>query len=272
MVSSIIKSISIGLSVALLISCGMFEFTPYTVESSKSDMHNLTQREVAKIVAAKPKGEGVTIAVITDSHQYIDDLNKMVTFVNTLSEVDFVVVPGDFTKFGLLKEYEFFFDAIDKLTIPYVTTIGNHECVAEGIAVYEHTFGALDYSFTFEGYHFVLGNTNGWHFDNAPNFPWLDQVLSDSTLCGEDCKGQVLFSHVPPWKDQFTTEDEIKYVALMEEKEVLLSVHGHTHSFSDRVVYPESTTKYLVADDVTGGSVLLINVKDSAFTYHEVRF
>ncbi|MGL1902606.1 MAG: metallophosphoesterase [Fibrobacterales bacterium] len=263
---------TIGLAVLLLVNCEMFEYTPYTVESSNRAMHNLTQREVGKIISTTPKGEGVTVAVITDSHQFIDDLHKMVSFVNSLQGVDFVVVPGDFTKFGLLKEYEFFFDAIDKLTVPYVTTIGNHESVAEGIAVYEYSFGALDYSFTYGGYHFVFANTNGWHFDDAPNFPWLEQSLSDPTLCGVECKGQVLFSHVPPWKDQFTSDDEIKYVALLDEKDVMLSVHGHTHSFNNHAFYPESSTQYLVADDVTGHSVLLLNFNDSAYTYQELGF
>ena len=47
------------------------------------------------------------------------------------------------TDFGLTKEFQWQRDIMQKLDVPYVVIIGNHDCLGTGVSSYEKIFGAL---------------------------------------------------------------------------------------------------------------------------------
>ena len=147
-------------ALGLLAACSLFEFSPYEVpargENPAGEAPSRTAAHVGRLEAlAKRAGTPFRFAVLADSHSDYDDLADAVASLNADSTLDFVILAGDFTQYGLLKEYEWFRVIMDRLSIPYVTVIGNHDAQANGEAVYRSVFGPLDYAFTFGGVRFV---------------------------------------------------------------------------------------------------------------------
>ena len=52
--------------------------------------------------------------------------------INKRGDVDFVVHCGDISDFGVTREFELQRDILEKLTMPYVVLIGNHDCLGSG--------------------------------------------------------------------------------------------------------------------------------------------
>ncbi len=257
--------------ICMLSACQVVEYSPYDSIIPEESAH-VTQKNITQLTNELNTDSTVTIAILSDSHQFLDDLSDAITHISQNDAVDFVVVPGDITKYGLKMEFMLFKERMDGLNKPYVTAIGNHECVAEGVQAYKNMFGALNYSFAFHQYRFVIANTNGWHFDDVPNFNWLEETLGDTTLCAGPCKETVIFSHVAPFQDQFTSSQEIQYVDALERHDVMLSVHGHAHNFSYKEDYLGFGTDYLVVDDVHSRNYIILTIDGSGYEFQQVYF
>ncbi len=262
---------ALGVGVIILSACQVVEYSPYD-SIIPEESADLTQKNINQLGRQINTDSTITIAILSDSHQFLDDLSDAITHISHNDAVDFVVVPGDITKYGLKMEFILFKERMDGLNKPYVTAIGNHECVAEGVQAYKNMFGSLNYSFEFNQYRFVIANTNGWHFDNTPDFNWLEETLRDTALCDGPCKETVVFSHVAPFQDQFTSSQEIQYVDALERHDVMLSVHGHSHNFSYKENYLGFKTDYLVVDDVHSRNYILLTIDGSDYNFQQVYF
>jgi Icc protein len=188
--------------------------------------------------------------------------------LNADSTLDFVILAGDFTQYGLLKEYGWFRGIMDRLAVPYVTVIGNHDAQANGEAVYRSVFGPLDYAFTYGGVRFVCANTNAWEFSaRVPDWTFLEAELASAG----DSLRLFTVSHVPPFGDQMAGSGGEKWAALMARHRVELSIHGHQHNHRFEETYGDGV-RYLVADNVGDRSYALVTVADTEITAERVEF
>ena len=99
--------------VLLLLTSGCedyFEVSPYSADV-KSNMKNTHVRNMTDIekMGSNISGE-FKFAVLADSHYNYHELSTAISIVNSRSDVDFVIIDGDFCDHGYLKEYEMFFD------------------------------------------------------------------------------------------------------------------------------------------------------------------
>lgn len=260
-------------ALGVLAACSLFEFSPYQVpsrgEDSVDESPSGTSAHVGRLEAlAKRAALPFSFAVLADTHSDYDDLADAVARLNADTDIDFVIVAGDLTQYGLLREFEWFRDIMNRLEKPYVTVPGNHDALANGETVYRLVFGPLDYDFTFGGVRFVCANTNAWEFTaNVPDWTGLEAGLA----AAGDSLRLFTVSHVPPFGDQMAGPDADRWVALMARHRVELSIHGHQHNHRFEETYGDGV-RYLVADNVGDRNFARVTVADTGVAVERVVF
>ncbi len=63
-------------------------------------------RKILAVLGELPEpGDAFKFAVVADTHQYVDELSKIVVRINRRSDINFVAHLGDMTDVGLREEY-----------------------------------------------------------------------------------------------------------------------------------------------------------------------
>lgn len=237
----------------------VFEFSPYEA-GVKEEYLNTTAQNLTDISAIPLQGDSFSIAVISDSHYFYDNLKMVLDDINKRDEVLFVICTGDIAHQGLLKEFELFYETMRELQKPYITVIGNHDYRSNGELIYKDIFGAFNYSFSFGGVKFVLFDDVVWESNKSPDFNWLSSQIID----GNDYNQTFVFSHIPPNSDQFDDHMEETYRALMDENDIDLSVHGHSHKYLFDDMY-NSGMDYLWIPDLKEPKYCIVDVWNTSF-------
>jgi len=169
-----------------------------------------------------------SIAVISDSHNYYRDLELQIKYINKNKEkIAFVVHTGDATDLGLLVEWEMFYNIIQKLEVPIVMVIGNHDLLTNGLEIYQQLFGYhLDFSFVFKGSNFVFINNNNWESTgDVPDIDYINDELRKTKA------NSILFSHVSLSDlDRFTKSEVETTKKLIIQNNVGYVINGHDHN------------------------------------------
>ncbi|KAA9333331.1 metallophosphoesterase [Hymenobacter busanensis] len=221
----------------LLGGCDLLEFSPNETRTPE-EYRNLTRKNLDAL-AARPnpsRGDTLRFVFIGDSQRFYGEAEDFVRSVNQQPDVAFVLVAGDISDFGLVREMRWVDERLRKLRVPYLTVIGNHDHVANGRGAYEQVYGPLNYAFTYADTRFVLLDTNGREagFNGTlPNIPWLESTLADTG----GARRQIVVSHVPPFDGDFDPQLEQPYVeALARAPRLVFELNGHRHDFG--VDYP----------------------------------
>lgn len=235
----------------LLVSCDkVFEFSIYSAYVYP-DRRSTTQKNLDKIrTAAELPFEPFKIAFISDTHLFYDDLEAAIKHINNRDDIDFVIHGGDLTDMGLIKEFHNFQDLMKKLNKPYFTVIGNHDCLANGLAIYREMFGNENYAFTYRDCKFVFFNDVVWELNyQEPDYIWLTQELYDTPA---EIKHVFLIAHIPPWTDQFFLSSFLFFNEITTRFNVRMTIHGHNH---DPEIYTSSAPELEVIPNFVIGSV-----------------
>ncbi|QIX61582.1 metallophosphoesterase [Hymenobacter lutimineralis] len=215
----------------LLTGCSdLLEFSPNDYRSP-GDQQDLTAKNLARLQQQPPTEDTLRFVFTGDSQRFYDDAEDLVKSVNQQPGIQFMVVAGDISDFGLGREMRWVDDHLRKLNVPYLTVIGNHDQVGNGREAYQHIFGPLNYAFTYADTRFIMTDTNGreYNFNGlVPDLPWVQQQLADNST-----RRQIIVSHVPPQDGDFDPALRDGYVqALREAPRLVFEMNGHRHSFS----------------------------------------
>ncbi|WP_308746109.1 metallophosphoesterase, partial [uncultured Bacteroides sp.] len=133
------KNLYALLSCLLLTGCGMIDYHPYDVRISGET--NVNAHNIEKI-EANCKGK-TTLRFVTmgDSQRWYDETEDFVKEINKRDDIDFVIHGGDMSDFGVTKEFLWQRDIMNRLKVPYVVLIGNHDCLGTGEETYKNVFG-----------------------------------------------------------------------------------------------------------------------------------
>jgi 3',5'-cyclic AMP phosphodiesterase CpdA len=253
-----------------MLSCKKFiEYSPNEVRLSDSEK-SLNARNIARIEAA-PAGDSFQFAVIGDTQRSYDELEDFVNSVNQRKDVSFVVVNGDITDFGQAKEYQWVNRTLEQLHVPYVAVIGNHDMLANGRLAFHQMFGPNNFSFSHDSTKFICLNScsREYGYDGTvPDLNWLQGQLSD--LSGYTAA--FVICHVPPFHQDFDQNLSEAYNRLLVQSgKVHLSIHGHTHTYSDTRPYGKEI-EYLVTGATDKRHYVLITVRNDAYEIERVEY
>ena len=255
-----------------LTGCDLLEFSPND-HRVPEEFTDLTAKNLAKLAARPlPAGDTLRFVFTGDSQQFYDEAEGLVASVNQQPGISFLVVAGDISDFGLAREMRWVDEKLRRLTVPYVTVIGNHDLVGNGRPTYQHIFGAFNYSFVYGNTKFIMADTNGreYNFDGtAPDMGWLRPQLANL----DGARRQVVISHVPPTNDDFDPALRAPYVqALREAKGLVFAMNGHNHSYSITQPYNDGVT-YVNSDAFSERHYMVVTVwGDKQFRIKRVKF
>ena len=78
---------------------------------------------------------------IGDTQRTYDETEAFVHHANGRDDIDFVIHGGDYTEFGMTKEFAWAVERLNQLRVPYAGLIGNHDILGNGHEVYAELFG-----------------------------------------------------------------------------------------------------------------------------------
>lgn len=209
------------LSSAVLAGCN-YEVSPWETDPDCSQKVSI-QYNIDRLKKFEQQHPGRTeyqVALVSDPQAYPKSFDRIIKHINTLDEVDFVLITGDLADSGLKTEFEWVCDIIEKSTKPVFSVIGNHDSLAFGPEIWLKVFGPFDYSFEYQDSKFIAYNDNQYEFAYVPDRAWLSNEAA-----GADQRTYTFaFSHAPPWQKSFSQE--------LSDFGVDLALHGHSHSYS----------------------------------------
>ena len=108
-----------------------------------------------------------SFALLTDVHisnsnsKPLEDLTNSVNEINATDGIDFVLVSGDVTESGDKKALKTVKSQLDRLTIPYYITSGNHETTwsESGVMDFSRVFGDNRFAFEYDSVLFIGFNS-----------------------------------------------------------------------------------------------------------------
>jgi len=169
--------------------------------------------------------------VMSDIQEALDRVQDIYRVVNREPGLDFMLSAGDLTEHGTSAELEQFEAELEGLTIPYFTTLGNHE-LRESPCLFQDYFGRGSSSFEYRGARFTLIDSASATVDPIV-MGWLDDWL----VRGAE-RLHVVAMHVPP-RDPiglrevaFASRNEAsRLLARLAGGAVDLTLYGHIHSY-----------------------------------------
>ena len=130
---------ALGVAAALLVGCDLIDYHPY--DTRTSGPHHRNEENMARIEQACAGRSEIRFAKISDTQRWYDETEDAVESINQRGDVDFVVHCGDISDFGMTNEMELQRDILEKLRVPYVVLLGNHDCLGTGADTFRWLFG-----------------------------------------------------------------------------------------------------------------------------------
>ncbi|RYZ32661.1 MAG: hypothetical protein EOP49_37200, partial [Sphingobacteriales bacterium] len=234
------------------------------------DEENLNQRYYEQIKAAISADEDtLTFILVADTQRRYDETQDFVDKVNSMPEIDFVLHGGDLTDFGIQQEYHWQHNILEKMRVPYITVIGNHDCLGNGVKVYEHMYGPQDFVYDIGRSRFVFMNTNSLEFDEdpVPRLPFLANAFGDTS----EYDNAFILAHVPPYDNEFDDSKEQDFAALLRGKKVRYALFGHQHNYKEQQPYNDGIT-YLATDDIADRNFIKITLQGTTVNFERIYF
>jgi 3',5'-cyclic-AMP phosphodiesterase len=244
------------LAAFLLYGCHTFEYSPNQVFDKTSGV-GLNAQNI-RLLNAQPTDDTITIAFVGDSQRFYDELEDFIDTVNAIPAIDFVLLAGDISDFGLLAEFKLVHERLSKLNKPYIGVVGNHDVLAKGEEVFERMFGPLNFTFTYDSVKFIAHNTNGKEYTtgNVPDMHWLREAF----VHNDSVRYLIAVSHVPPFSQDFDPALVTPYVMLFQEtRGFLVSLHGHIHAHKDGYPYNDGI-RYMTSHSFDQKSFVLLQI------------
>ena len=228
--------------VLALSACDMIDYHPYDVRiSGETDVNAHNIERIERTCLEK---KSIRFVVMGDSQRWYDETEALVADVNKRDDIDFLIHGGDFSDFGVTDEFLWQRDILNKLNVPYVGLIGNHDCLGTGEETYRAVFGEPDFSFIAGRVKFVCLNTNATEYDYSRPIPDFDFIENEITDRRDEFDKTVVCMHVRPYCNDFNNNVARvfhRYVTEFPQLQFCTAAHEHRvfeeDLFGDGVMY-----------------------------------
>jgi predicted phosphodiesterase len=170
-------------------------------------------------------------ALLSDVQEAIDRVSDVFDRINQQKELRFLLGAGDLTQQGTRAQLERYQRELERLNVPYFTTLGNHELGTTPDLFHDY-FGRGSFQFRFHGVYFTLLDSASASLDPIV-YDWLDDWLERAKR-----DVNVVAMHIPPidpigvrngsWGSR---SEAAKLLARLAEGRVDLTLYGHVHSY-----------------------------------------
>lgn len=249
--------------------CDLVDYHPY---AGNLEFKDLTAQNVARIKALEStyaNRPSFQFALIADTQGFFAETEDLVQDINRRN-VAFVLHGGDLTNYAFTDEFERMHRALAKLQAPYVTVIGNHDCLGDGDKIYQEMYGPLNHTFTFLQNKFIFLNTNFLEFfdDAIPDVNWLEQELQNTPAT---VVNKFVVAHIAPHNLEANRNKEQAVASLMRQYNVRLSLHGHTHGYKDEEPFNDGI-RYVTSASANKRNYVLVTVTGNQATYQKIDY
>ena len=247
-----------------------FDVHPYAVDFEGETDVNLHHAELITRTCAQR--DTLRVVVTGDTQGWYDEMTDMVASINSRGNVDFVVHGGDVTNYGATREFVRQRDILDRLNMPYVVVIGNHDCLGTGLETYRKMFGPTNFAFVAARVKFICLNTNALEYDFTdpiPDFDFLEQELQKGTALYDRT---VVCMHAPPMCEQFNNQvlhTFHRYLSLFPN--VLFCTAGHLHK-NDDFTPSDDGIRYFVSDSANHRNYILFTITPNGFEHEIIHY
>lgn len=261
---------SLLLSLLVFSSCEMIDYHPYDVRINGA--RGINKRNIERIESLCAAKDTIRIAAMGDSQVFYDETKDFVTHINSRNDIDFVIHGGDFTDYGTTNEFLWQRDILEKLTVPYVGLIGNHDCLGTGTDAFKTIWGDTNFSFIAGDVKFLCLNTNALEFDYSeavPDFDFILEHINDST---SNAKRSVVCMHAAPFSDVFNNNVAHAFQYYLKELPELLfcfNAHGHNITVND---YYNDGIFYYQCECMEDRSYLVFTILPDGYNYEVCRY
>lgn len=260
--------------ILILKSCEFIDLSPHQV-LIKNKYQNLNQQNAAIIKQLKTSTtDTLRFLLLSDTQRFYDETKDFVKAVNDRTKlpgkkIHFALHGGDISDFGLTEEFVWIHEILKDLTIPYLTVIGNHDCVANGKKIYNEMYGPFDYTVQVGRNRFVFLNTNYLEFgSDAPDLNFLENALQDSP----NYDNAFILSHVSPFDEDRNPEKESRYKQIVKDNpKVRLSIHGHKHTYNFNQPYKDGKD-YLIIGSVEKRAYVVVTVIGEKVSHEVIKY
>lgn len=264
------KGIAVLLS-SLLSACSLIDYHPYDGKIDSDIETNINAINIERIESACRHKETFRFILTGDTQRSYDETDDFVNSINKQDSIDFIIHGGDYSEFGMKKEFEWAVSILSKLKIPYVGLIGNHDIIGNGDNVYGKIFGNENFSFIASDVKFVCLNTNAIEYDYShpvPDFNYIKSQLEEST----SHQRTVVVMHAPPGNEQFDNNvKDVFQLYIRQFPSLLFCLHAHTHTVSVQNLFNDGIL-YYGCSNIGKRNYLLFTVTPENYTYEVVDF
>lgn len=262
---------AVAFGLLTMTACDMIDYHPY--DARVSGKHHINEANMARIEEQCAGRDSLRFVVISDTQRWYDETNDAVRHINARGDVDFVVHCGDVSDFGVTREFTLQRDILEKLHMPYVVLLGNHDCLGTGADVYRYVFGDPNFSFDAGDTHFVCLNTNAYEYDYSTAIPDFTFIRSDRKALSPEVRRTVVAMHAQPLSEQFNNnvaevfeEEILKYTGLQ------FSICGHGHAVHADDHFSDGNIYYECAAAKSRSYLLFTLKKDGTYDYEVVQY
>ena len=233
----------------LLTACDLIDYHPYDGRLDSDTSREINPTNIERIEKVCEGKDTIRFIFMGDTQRSYNETEDFVKYVNQLDSIDFIIHGGDYTEFGLKKEFEWNDDILSKLKVPYVGLIGNHDVIGNGDQVFRKIFGNENFSFVVSDVKFVCLNTNAIEYDYShpvPDFNFLKNEIDNNV------------------KDVFQL-----YIKTLPS--LMFCLHAHNHCVSAADLFEDGIIYYGCAN-IAKRSYLLFTLTPDDYMYEVVNF
>ncbi len=257
--------------ILLFQSCEMIEYHPY--DGRVRGETDINRKNIERIETACAGKSTIRFILMSDTQRWYDETEEFVKAVNKRNDIDFVIHGGDISDFGMTKEFMWQRDILNKLKIPYVVLLGNHDCLGSGIQAFEKVFGEVNFSFIAGQTKFVCLNTNALEFDYSYLIPDFDFIEQEKTDRKDEFDKTVVAMHARPLCDQFNDKvTPFFQYSIKEFPGLQFCLHGHNHSVQENDLFNDGIMYYGICNIAKKKYYIFTLHPDETYDYEIVEF
>jgi len=281
----------------ILAGCDQFEYHPYSVEiHGKNDINT---KNIARLESSGIKAP-FKFAFISDTQGSLDEMSEALELIKSMGDIEFIIHGGDMTDFGLPKEFIWTRDILEGCGLPYLSVIGNHDCLGNGEDTFNYIFGPENFSLNINCVHIVGLNTIALEYDYSKPVPDLNYIEEDiidvnriNTMHPDSLTHTVVAMHSRPYDEQFnnniakpfnryieeypgmtnknTEETEVANKTSKTDAKKGFCVNGHNHTTDVSDLFGNGIIYYQCAN-IGKRSFFIFTITKEGYEYETIEF